>query len=138
MSEDKGPPRSGVGSGVRGGMSNAVILVLTAMGAIAVALILVGVGTADAVTLGIVSLASLLVPCLFGFIAVRGGMPVTDALSWAVPSWLCLAAALTFPVLPASVVLFVVGIGVPTLMLFSPSARSLWYRYILRIPNQQP
>jgi hypothetical protein len=105
-------------------------------GVIGVAAILVGVGTADAADLALVSGTSLVVPGLAGVLLLRAGMPVGDVASWAVPSWMAHAIALSFPVFPASLVPFVIGIGVPTLMIFSQSARGLWYRHILRAPDR--
>jgi hypothetical protein len=106
------------------------------MGVIGVAAILMGVGTADAAELALVSGTSLVVPSLAGFLLLRAGMPALDVASWAVPSWLAWAIALSFPVFPASLVPYMIGMGLPTLMLFSESGRKAWYRHILRAPDR--
>ena len=106
-----------------------VILVMVVL---AVTAILVGVGTADMGTLAMVLGASLLVPCLAAVISLRAGLFVLDVTSWAVPSWLAFAVAMSFPVFPAVIVPFLVGMGLSLLMLFSQSARGFWYRHVLR------
>lgn len=106
------------------------------MGVIGIAAILVGTGDTDIATMALVAASSLVVPTFAGFLLLRAGMSLVDVVSWAVPSWLAWAIALSFPIFPAVLVPYLIGMGLPTLMLFSESARRAWYRYILRAPDR--
>jgi hypothetical protein len=106
------------------------------MGVIGVAAILVGTSDTDIATMALVAAASLVVPSLAGRLLLRAGMSLVDVASWAVPSWLAWAIALSFPIFPAVLVPYLIGMGLPTLMLFSESGRRAWYRYILRAPDR--
>jgi hypothetical protein len=106
-------------------------LVLVALAFASLAVIGLRVGIDDLPRLIRLNVFSALPPAIAAAAAIRARLRPWDTASWAIPSWFCLASAMALAVLPASVILWGVGLGLPALMMWFPRAQAFWYRTVL-------
>ena len=116
---------------------SAIPILVGALLALAGTAVFVWVISATAFEPWVSILASAVVPIASGFVAVRGGMETVHVLTWAVASFLLVLLAFLSLPHPVSYLTFPAGLGLPLLMVSSSQMRTAWYRFILRVTDQE-
>lgn len=130
------PPRPTLAAMPAGSLRATMIILACILVGGAAGLLLGVVGARTGTEFWMSVAVSVAIPGAIALTAVRGGMSWRDALSWAVPSWLLLVLAFTYLPQPASLLAFLLGLGLPLLISSSPQVQTLWFRLVLRRTNR--